>query len=306
MLLCLALSIPGVASARMATASCGPALLQALPSRSPSAPTGSEFARRIRAMSETERDQAIEAELMAGNIPSFLKRLASVTVERKRRSGPAVSVTVCVAPDYLAIGSDRDFLRIPMRLATALRVAQRYGFTLPTSKLVDAIYAQSAVRLLPQPLPAGDEMRSTEYYRLHNQLIDEQQRALGAPSGVLTAGDKKDLVLTNRLWRNPDRVAIYGWHRAVHDPIQPLSTVHGARYADYSHGVRLVSTTVYVDGKPRSFFDVLANPELAPLLNAEGPIPRPTDLLASLVAPAVATVASEGSLETGAPGAVAP
>jgi hypothetical protein len=304
LLLCIAVSIPSVAWGRTAApASCGAALLQALPSRPTSAPIGSEFVRRVWGMSETERDQAIEAELIAGNFPSFLRRLVPVSVRGKLHHGAAASVTVCVMPDYLAIGSDRDFLRMPMRLTTALRVAQRYGFTLPTSKLVDAIYAQAVVRLSPQPLPAGDEMRSTGYYWHHNELIDEQQIALDAPPGVLTAGHKKDLVLTNRLWRNPGRVAIYGWHRAADSPIQPLSTVHGARYADYSHGVRLVSSVAYVDGEPRSLFEVLADPELAPLLSEEGQIPRPAALVASLLA---YTAASDGSPETGSSSASAP
>ena len=240
-------------------------------------------------MSETERDQAIEAQLMAGNMPSFLRQLAPVVLAGRRRSGAAASVTVCVMPDYLAVGRDRDFLRVPMRLTTALRVAQHYGFALPTSKLVDAIYAQAAVHLSPQPLAAGDEMRSTDYYWRHNELIDEQQSAIDAPPDVLTAGHKKDLVLTNRLWRNLGRVAIYGWHRAPDSPIQPLSLVHGARYADYSHGVRLVSSLVYVDGEPRSLFEVLADPELAPVLSDEGQIPRLTELVTALLAAATDT-----------------
>jgi hypothetical protein len=46
--------------------------------------------------------------------------------------------------------------------------------------------------------------------------------------------------------------------------------VHGVRYADYSHGVRLVWHEVLVDGVRRSIYDVLADPKLAPLLSDEG------------------------------------
>ena len=56
-------------------------------------------------------------------------------------------ITICVAPDYLAIGSDSDFIRIPMGLETALSVTEHYGFTLPTRKMVDAIYDQAEVKL---------------------------------------------------------------------------------------------------------------------------------------------------------------
>ena len=58
--------------------------------------------------------------------------------------------------------------------------------------------------------------------------------------------------------------------RAPGDPIQPLSTVHGALYVDYSHGVRLVSTTVVVDGRPRSIYDALQDSHVAPVLSREG------------------------------------
>ena len=77
-------------------------------------------------------------------------------------------------------------------------------------------------------------------------------------------------MLSNRLRQLPGRVAIYGWHWAPGHPIQPLSTVHGAQYVDYSHGVRLVSTTVVVDSRPRSIYDVLQDSQLAPVLSREG------------------------------------
>ena len=80
------------------------------------------------------------------------------------------------------------------------------------------------------------------------------------------------MVISNRLTQKPGRIAIYGWHKADGKPIQPLSTVHGAGYADYSHGIRLVSEKVLVDGKLCSVYDILKDPELAPLLSDEGPM----------------------------------
>jgi hypothetical protein len=55
--------------------------------------------------------------------------------------------------------------------------------------------------------------------------------------------------------------------------------VHGARYADYSHGVRLVSVVAYVNGQPRSIFDILGDPWLAGILSKEGPIMRLAGLM---------------------------
>jgi hypothetical protein len=168
-----------------------------------------------------------------------------------------------------------------MGLEAAIGIADRFGFVLPTRKMVDAIYQQSAVHLTPQPLPPGAQMRSSDYFWHHNELVRAQREAARAPLGALTAGQKKDLVLTNRLWRNPERVAIYGWHRGNGRPIQPLSMVHGARYADYSHGVRLVSNVAYVNGRPRPIFELLQDPQWASVLSDEGSM-RIEELMAAL------------------------
>jgi hypothetical protein len=131
-------------------------------------------------------------------------------------------------------------------------------------------------------MPPTSQMRSTDYLLRHNRTVDAQRAAAGPRLGVLTAGQKKDLVLSNRLKSAPGRVAIYGWHRGNGAPIQPLSTVHGAFYADYSHGVRLVSATAFVNGAPQPLTEVLQDPVLAPIVSSEGPIAEPRRLQASL------------------------
>jgi hypothetical protein len=266
--------LAGAAAAHAAAGPCPEVLSQGIPARSPSAETGSEFVRQTAALSEPEREAVIAAQLMAGNLPGFLRSLKPVTLGGHRPGGEAVEITLCVTPDYLALGSDADFVRIPMGLRTALATAARFGFVLPTPKMVDAIYEQAEVHLRPQPLPPGPEMRSNAYYWEHQKRIREQRIKLRAPLGALIAGQKKDVVVSNRLWQKVDRVAIYGWHQHAGAPIQPLSTVHGARYADYSHGVRLVSVVAFVDGRARSIFDVLQDPRLAGIVSDEGPIIR--------------------------------
>jgi len=223
-------------------------------------------------MTGVEREQAVMAELRRGNLPEFLRELQPVRLSVTNGAGETIAATIFVMPDYLAIGSNRDFLYIPMGLDSAIDLAAGLGCILPTPRMVDAIYEQSACRLRPQPLPPGPHMRSTAYYWRHSDMIRRQCRALGLPLGTFVSGHKKDLVLTNRLSRCHGRVAIYGWHRCPGSPIQPLSTIHGARYADYSHGVRLVSTIVLIDGEGRSIYEVLEDPRLAPVLSDEGAI----------------------------------
>jgi hypothetical protein len=150
-------------------------------------------------------------------------------------------------------------------------IASEFGFILPTRKIVDAIADQAEFRFKPKPLPPGFMMRSSEYYFKHNQMIEKQHE--GRPLGELVAGHKKDVVLTSRLL-GPERIAIYGWHRKNDEPIQPLSTVHDARYADYSHGIRLIYEQVCIDGEFHSIYDVLADTTLGPVLSYEGLLPR--------------------------------
>lgn len=256
-----------------------PASLSAdwLPARPADAFTGSEFARRTTGFMGSRRQAAALRELRRGNFPDFLRDLKPVKVADATADGRPATVTFFVMPDYLAIGSEQDFLRIPLTRPSAVAIAREFGFVLPTRKMVDLIYEQADLQLEPIPLPPGPKMRSSPYYLRHQRLIEEQRA--GRALGELTSGHKKDVVLTNRLHRKAGRIAIYGWHRTNGDPIQPLSTVHGARYADYSHGVRLVYATVWLDGEPRSIYDLLESPVLAPLLSYEGVIHRVRNLM---------------------------
>lgn len=246
-----------------------------LPARPADAVGGAEFARRTAALSSADRDRAVVAEIERGNVPSFLGRLAPVQLTAD--AAGLTPATIFVTPDYLAVGSDDDFLYVPLTYYSATAVADHFSSVLPTPRMVDAIYEQAAVRLKPLPLPASSAMGSNRYLSTHQQRIDAQR--VGSPPGQLVSGHKKDIVLTNRLLRRPGRVAIYGWHRAPGTPIQPLSTVHGARYVDYSHGVRLVSATVVIGGEPRSIYDALRDARVAPVLNREGVSADPWTLM---------------------------
>jgi hypothetical protein len=241
-----------------------------IPRTAPGSMGGQEFARRVGDLQGSARDAEVRRALLAGNLPEHLRHLAPVTLEGRGRDGAPLTVIFCVMPDYLAVGSDSDSLIVPMGLPTALDVAAEFDSVLPTPRLVDAIYEAADLKLAPQPLPASDEMRSTAYLVRHDTLIAEQRALRAAPEDALTAGHKKDLVLSDRLLELPGRVAIYGWHWAARQPIQPLSTVHGARYADYSHGVRLVSRIIYLNGAAREFIDALRDPAVTLLLGGDG------------------------------------
>jgi hypothetical protein len=237
-----------------------------MPERPADTMGGKEFMRRIAHMSRQEREAAILKEITSGNFPTFLRQFKSVPISVGESRG-----TIDVAPDYLAIGGDDDFVRIPMTPQTAQRIADQFGCILPTRKMVDAIDAAAEVRLAPQPLT--EDRESVAAFVLSHQKI-EQQRA-GKPLGALTIGAKKDVVLTPRIHELPDRVAIYGWRQLDGKPIQPLTTVHVNWYVDYSHGIRLVRDAMQIDGKPTKASELLRDPQRWALLSDEGPIDPP-------------------------------
>ena len=165
-------------------------LIHKIPPRPAGAPSGSEFTRAISSLDKEERERAIRRELAAGNLPDFLRALKPVRFSGTA-GGRKMELTLFAMPDYLAIGSNDDFLLIPMTLPTALEAALHYGFVLPTRKIVDAIFGQSAVHLAPEPLPAGPRMVSTAYYETHNRKIGQQRTTLGFRLGELISGHKK-------------------------------------------------------------------------------------------------------------------
>ncbi|AKT38119.1 uncharacterized protein CMC5_022610 [Chondromyces crocatus] len=241
-----------------------------IPPRPDRAPGGSQFWRDIVNTDESRRESAILEELRRGNLPESHRKMVRLDYKAESRSGHTHSVSLWVMPDYLAVGDDGDAMRVPMSPVTAQLVADRFGCVLPTSKLVDIIYRLAPTKLTPYPMPVGDRMVRMEEFARHSRIIDKQLDKLAVHG--LVAGHKKDIVLTNRLDARPHRVAIYGWHHREAKPIQQLSTKHGDWYADYSHGVRLLSSTMLLDDQPIRVQDALTDPELASLLSDEGPL----------------------------------
>jgi hypothetical protein len=162
-----------------------------------------------------------------------------------------------VMSDYLAIGSDEDNVRIPMTPAVAQAIADRTGTSLPTDRIVDDIHGQA--RQLHMA-PMSNDRESIGTYGRHDQRIDDQLGSGVAPT-ELVSGHKKDLVIPHR----DGRVAIYGGRWPNGGRIQDYSNVHHDGYEDYSHGARLISQAVTIDGQTMRLADALADPALASL-----------------------------------------
>jgi hypothetical protein len=244
------------------------------PLRPSDAVGGRDFINKIRDVSLEHREAAILREITAGNFPQFLRRFKSIPLRGSIKIGDReqdIVAAIEVMPDYLAVGSDEDFVRMPMTPQTAQRIADVFGCILPTRKIVDAIDAHAGLYLEPRPLTREREAVATILQ--HHEII-EGQRA-DNQLGLLLVGIKKDIVLTPRIFERPNRLAIYGWRQPDGRPIQPLTIVHSNRYVDYSHGVRLVRDEIRVDGRTMRIRDLLVDDDSCALVSDEGVINPP-------------------------------
>ena len=256
-----------------------------IPPRRDDMPAGTELMRSIRnILGDTHNvsdeelmrrraqvEELIYREVNRGNVPDFMRpeNWREITVETQV-GGRTVQARVRVCPDYLAVGDNSDYVRVPLSPLTAQRIADRFGFVLPTSRLVDIIDAEArrvngmlpfvaALQVAERVIdPAtqrpvrekwnlqrygfyeGRWMLSAEFANFQNQIIHEQVREAGTPP--LRSGFKKDVVYDPLVFKQSQEggppVVIY------RRGIQPLSNFHNEKYHDYSHGIRFLDSNV--------------------------------------------------------------
>lgn len=179
---------------------------------------------------------------------------------------------VLVAPDYLALGDDGS--EFPVARVTpyaAQKAAQRLDAILPSRKLVDAIELASNphvpyldVKGPPFKIPVSQ----IETPEATSAMADMRRKAFEVygidPGDTPNAFPKPVIGYRKTIVVGPDldgsRVAIYGgryaqapgqpWNLSTAARVQPYSTFHTYDYADYSHGIVLVSRKAELDGHP--------------------------------------------------------
>jgi hypothetical protein len=174
-----------------------------LPERSTSALRGSELRAQLLGKSLMERERLVMHELTTGNVPAHLRRMVPVSFEAVVK-GKARTATIWCTPDYLGVGEDTDWFRMPLTPQSAQGIADRLDCVLPTRRMVDAIWRQAAVQLEPAPFsPKHYDITSVATFYLSHSQIELQ---LGARQGPLVAGIKKDVVISALIGSWPKRV----------------------------------------------------------------------------------------------------
>ncbi len=225
--------------------------------------SGTKFFTSISNQVGNQREDSIFNEIKNGNHPSWIKPSIEIMIGDENNF-----INFKVSKDYLSIGTDDDYIRSPLMPMTAQKVADLFDCSLPTAEIVNLIWEQAEIKLSPSPMPPTSAMATCGYYIGHSLKIDKQ--LVNEDKNKLVAGHKKDVVLSEKLAKDPKNVAIYGWHQSNGKPIQPLSTVHKSWYMDYSHGIRLISNDILVNGIPGRLSDALKDSELSKLISSEG------------------------------------
>jgi hypothetical protein len=241
-----------------------------IPPRDPVSESGSAFMRRITVLPLNEREEEIYKAIASGNIPDFLRKTVTLNGEFADAAGTIHVVTYEVMPDYLSVGNDTDFCRIPMNPITAQNLASDFGASLITAKISDHIYQKADIKLVPfNYFPVGNANELVTKFAEHNIQIEKQLKEAGGIHGRLIAGIKKDIILSGRIADQPGKVVIYGWHKPDGKPIQPVYSGHVYWYVDYSHGIRFINNQVLIDGKTYLFTVILKDPVLYKIFSNE-------------------------------------
>lgn len=225
--------------------------------------SGKQLEERLGSLPQNERDSLTLDLFIKGNFPSFLEQLSRVSIHLESADGKIVDAYYYVLIDYLSLGTNEDFIRLPMTPNAAQKLADSIGFYLSNSKICDDIYQNAVVKL--EPIPMVDNRTSFDTFVQHNNLIEKQRSGRMG----LIAGIKKDVISTAQLEETQSKVAIYGWHKLDGEPIQPIYTKHADYYVDYSHGIRLVYPFLFVDGNKIHFDEILKNEKLRHLISKE-------------------------------------
>lgn len=227
--------------------------------------SGSQFYKLAATYNWKQRDSAAYEQLIKGNFPKFLRKFIPVKTSIVDDNGLKIVATFFVMPDYLSVGDNDDWARVPLTPMTAQKIADSLNCFLPTKKLVDVIYKNAIIKLQPQPMFIYRDSSITMWQ--HHLIIEGQRKNKQG----LIAGIKKDVIITSKLLeaKNANKVAIYGWHKLDGMPIQNIYVGHLNWYVDYSHGIRLIYRKIKVNNQWMDYEQLMKDPLLKKLICEE-------------------------------------
>lgn len=259
-------------------------MVKPLPERKKDSITGSQFMVELEKIYGPKYEEAVIREVLAGNVPDFIRPENWKEIKIKEKIGGLfVTMTIRVAPDYLAIGSNDDYVRVPLSPIGLQTLLSQMDAALPTKKIVDIIDKEAHDGLLKLvdakavskrsgiPLDKGTTyMIKPDFTWSASILADELISGKKLPKMSLVSGHKKD-VIVHPVPIEAKRNLIQ--YRPNHP--QGLDFLnHFKDHTDYSLGARLVDSVVRVQitgerevDKNMKYSDIIMDPQLFRLLS---------------------------------------
>ncbi len=212
--------------------------------------TKEQLAATIKVKTGEEREMAIREAITKENIPEFQK----VKTTMKGEDGKPHEVVFSITKDCLNLNG----IRMPMTPETAQLIARKFDCMLPTKEMMDAVLSDAAFKKVVMPtLPPGPEMDSTAYYERHDRMIREQMAGAGIQEGEAVIGHSKIIIIGPELAAHPENLLFHGGMKSDGTLWQNNDLAHDPKYADYSHGIMLVSRKISVDGQEMDMLDAI-------------------------------------------------
>lgn len=225
------------------------------------------------------------------DIPDFLRFFLPVRVKKTLADGNkpiGYEAVYYVSPDWLSIGSDFEWCRVPLSAVAGQRVLNRFGCRHPTPLMARQIYESTRAPTGPVdpfvPFISRESFKaveggvqSTEMFLALHQDIEFRRR--DSTLGHLITGPMRDVTI-GKVVSDKKQLLLWGGVLASGKAAENKGAHDLDRFTDHAMGLRLVYGMLYIKKAggawaPKSIDEVLSNDvEYALISDERGVSPR--------------------------------
>jgi hypothetical protein len=224
-----------------------------------------------------------------GAVPDFLRTFVGVAIAGSV-SHVKYEIVFYAAPDFLSVGSDFDWMRVPLSVPAEQWALDYHGCVHPTKPMARAIYAGTPKGQRIDMLGSWGQtsgsmggLTSTRAFVGYHDNVESRRKPDHA-LGQLTSGLMKDVIISTPSMMKLGRVMFWGGVPSTGTPFHGSGGDSGltvpdhmiAVHNEYAMGLRLCHKKLFVrkaggDWVEKSLADVLADPVEGEVLRADSP-----------------------------------
>ena len=228
---------------------------------------------------ELARHRLVLEQVALHNMPDTWDDWVTVTVHG--RKGTVVAFEV--SPHGLRIGTNSDWVEVPLDGPHAAAAAEILGHTLCTAWMAQQVYVQAkkhggaihyfaaaeianSLRLngWNNNVPDGAKMKSPEFFQQRSILLQNWLDDHAIAPGTLVAGYFKTVVPPVDGLTRHGGLEMLGGYTDQGERIQSLSGgFHGRIFFDYSHNIRLAKNVIRVQGQAMTLAEFFSSTKYA-------------------------------------------